>query len=107
MLTSEPLQLVFLVFGAVTLVYACVLFFILPDSPSSAFFLSETDRVKAVDRVKDDVTGVKHNTWKNEQMIEAMLDPQAWFAIIIMLAVNIPNGGIGNVSHQLFSSSSR
>ncbi|KAL2840392.1 MFS general substrate transporter [Aspergillus pseudoustus] len=91
-----PWRLVFIVFGAITLVWALCLVFLLPDSPSTAWFLSESQRVGAVDRVKEDATGVKHNIWKRDQMIEAVKDPKTWFSVLIMLCANIPNGGISN-----------
>ncbi|KAL2830795.1 MFS general substrate transporter [Aspergillus cavernicola] len=91
-----PWRLVFIVFGAITFVWGLCLVFLLPDSPSNAWFLSEPERVGAVDRVKEDITGVKHNKWKKEQMIEAVMDPKTWFSVLIMLCANIPNGGIGN-----------
>lgn len=90
-------QIVFLVFRGITVAWGICLFFLLPDTPSNAWFLSETDRVGAVNRVKEDVTGVKHTKWKKEQMFEALTDPKVWLAVLIMLCVNIPNGGIGNV----------
>lgn len=88
----------FIVFGAVTALYGLILAFILPDSPANAWFLSDTDKIKAVSRVRSDAGGVKHNQWKKEQMIEAFCDPKAWFSVLIMLCNNIPNGGIMNVS---------
>lgn len=76
-----------------------MLFFILPDSPNKAWFLSETDRVNASERVKKDaIGGMEHGKWNMEQMLEALRDPKAWFSVLIMLCANIPNGGIGNVS---------
>ncbi|KAJ5511615.1 Major facilitator superfamily domain general substrate transporter [Penicillium expansum] len=89
-------RIVFLVFGGITVAWGICLFFLLPDTPSNAWFLSEADRVGAVNRVKEDVTGVKHTKWKREQMFEALKDPKVWLAVLIMLCANIPNGGIGN-----------
>ncbi|OJJ07312.1 hypothetical protein ASPVEDRAFT_65730 [Aspergillus versicolor CBS 583.65] len=91
-----PWRLVFIVFGAITLVWGLCLVLLLPDSPSTAWFLSETQRVGAVDRVKEDITGVKHNSWKKDQVIEALKDPKTWFSVLIMLCANIPNRGISN-----------
>lgn len=91
-------QLVFLAFGGLTVVWGSILFFLLPSGPSQAWFLSEEDRKKSIVRIQEDATGVKHDKWKMSQMLEALTDPKAWMTVIIMLATNIPNGGIGNVS---------
>ncbi|PYI00166.1 putative MFS allantoate transporter [Aspergillus ellipticus CBS 707.79] len=91
-----PWRLVFIVFGAITVVWSLILICLLPDSPSKAWFLSNTARVDAVNRVKADAAGVKPTEWKKDQMFEAFRDPKAWLAVLIILAANIPNGGIAN-----------
>jgi MFS transporter, ACS family, allantoate permease len=82
----------------VTLLWGILLFFILPDTPATAWFLTRDDHVKAVERVRDNMTGIKNQEWKREQMIEALRDPKVWLTVITMLSANIPNGGVGNVS---------
>lgn len=64
----------------------------------AAWFLNKGDRVKAIERVQENMTGIKNREWKREQMMEAFTDPKAWLTVIIMLSANIPNGGVGNVS---------
>ncbi|PWY74344.1 MFS general substrate transporter [Aspergillus heteromorphus CBS 117.55] len=91
-----PWRLVFIVFGAITFVWGICLIFLLPDSPAQAWFLSDVDKVSAVNRLKEDITGTKHSKWKKEQMFEALRDPKAWLAVLIMLCANIPNGGISS-----------
>lgn len=63
----------------------------------NAWFLSKEDRIKAVERVRHNMTGIKNNEWKKAQVIEALLDPKTWFIVVLALAVNIPNGGISTV----------
>ncbi|EXJ81045.1 hypothetical protein A1O3_07333 [Capronia epimyces CBS 606.96] len=89
-------KIVFLTFGGLTVVWGAVMFFILPDAPGKAWFFRPEDRPKAVLRINADSTGVKHNKWKMDQFWEALCDPKAWFTALLMLATNIPNGGISN-----------
>lgn len=71
--------------------------FFLPDTPMNARFLSQEDRVKAVERVQENMTGIKNNTWKTSQTIEALLDIKVWLLVLIQLSAQIANGGVHGV----------
>jgi hypothetical protein len=79
-----------------------ICYFTIPDSPMTAKFLSEEDRVKAVERVQDNLTGIKSHQVKRYQVIEALLDPKTWFLALFQFAQNVPNGGVGSVSSYMF-----
>ncbi|RDA89253.1 hypothetical protein CP532_0549 [Ophiocordyceps camponoti-leonardi (nom. inval.)] len=85
---------VFLIFGAVTVVWSVGLFWLLPDLPMSAWFLSPQDRVKAVIRVKDNMTGIKSDKYKWHQCREALLELKTWTLILIVLISHVANGGL-------------
>ncbi|KAF4587152.1 major facilitator superfamily transporter [Ophiocordyceps camponoti-floridani] len=85
---------VFIIFGAVTTAWSMGLFWLLPDVPMTAWFLSPPDRVKAIARVKDNMTGIKNDEFKWRQFREAMLDINAWGMILITLTMNMSNGGL-------------
>jgi hypothetical protein len=91
-------QAVFLVFGGVTTFWSFFIFFLLPDAPQTAWFLTEEDRDKAVKRVEENMTGIKSDQWKMHQCIEALLDIKAWLLFIIQIAGQIANGGVQSVS---------
>ncbi|GME27451.1 MFS allantoate transporter [Neofusicoccum parvum] len=92
----EAWQAVFLIFGAFTLAWSVSLFWSIPDTPTRAWFLKGDDGAKAVARVKENMTGIKNGVWKNEQMLEALKDPQSWLFVLIQFCGNIPNGGVTN-----------
>ncbi|KUJ21321.1 MFS general substrate transporter [Mollisia scopiformis] len=94
----QPWKAVFLIFGAATLTWSCMLFVLLPDTPMKAWFLSNEDRMKAVERVRHNMTGIKNNQWKRSQAVEALLDPKSWLIVLIALCANIPNGAISTFS---------
>jgi MFS family permease len=84
----------FLIFGAITAAWGLVMFFLLPDTPSSTFWLSSTEREMAVRRVTaDGQAGVK-GTFRVSQVIEALRDPTTWFLSLYTFCVNIANGGL-------------
>ncbi|CAI7615524.1 hypothetical protein N7533_008537 [Penicillium manginii] len=91
-----PWKAVFLIFGAITIVWSFVLFYWLPDTPTNARFLSEEDRYKAIRRVQENMTGIKSNEFKMQQFIEALLDLKCWALVFIQLTCSIPNGGVSN-----------
>lgn len=63
----------------------------------TARFLSKEDRVKAVVRVRENMTGIKSDTFQWGQCKEALLDSKAWLIVLIQLCANIPNGGLHSV----------
>ncbi|KAL4816222.1 major facilitator superfamily domain-containing protein [Aspergillus spinulosporus] len=91
-----PWKAVFLIFGAVTIAWAFVLFWWLPDTPMNARFLSADDRRKAVSRVSENMTGIKNDKFKLYQFVEALLDIKCWALVLIQITCSIPNGGVSN-----------
>ncbi|KAG5986229.1 hypothetical protein E4U54_005538 [Claviceps lovelessii] len=90
----EPWKAVFLIFGGVTVAWSAAVFLLLPDTPMTARFLRAQDRTKAVVRVKDNMTGIKDNRVKWNQVREALLDVKTWLIVVETLASNIPNGAV-------------
>jgi hypothetical protein len=64
----------------------------------TAKFLDEQDRIKAVERVAENKTGIKNNVWKLAQAVKATLDVKIWLLVIIQLSTNVANGGVQSVS---------
>lgn len=89
----------FLIYGAVTFVYGLLMFFVIPDSPTNSWFLTQREREVAVHRVLDNKNSVKHeHKFKWDQGKEALMDPQAWLLAISTFASGLPNGGVGSYS---------
>jgi hypothetical protein len=79
-------------------VWAVVLGFFLPDSPTTARFLKEAERMAAVERVRVNQTGVKNNKIRWNQVWEALSDYKIWILFFFQVANCIPNGGLTTVS---------
>ncbi|KAH9991581.1 MFS general substrate transporter [Russula vinacea] len=86
-----PWQWLMIITGTLTLITAASFFFLFPDSPINAWFLTEDERAKAVRRIKDNQTGVENKHFKKEQMIEALTDPKTWLFALFAVFDNIPN----------------
>ncbi|RAH68824.1 MFS transporter [Aspergillus aculeatinus CBS 121060] len=96
-------RLLFLVLGGITSGYAIFLLLVLPDSPSTAFFLSSNERRTATQRMLSNETvdveeapgGAKFH-WN--QVWESVQDPQAWCLVLYTFCVNLANGGLTSFS---------
>ncbi|KAH9958007.1 MFS general substrate transporter [Russula dissimulans] len=93
----EPWQWLMIVTGTLTLITAILFFFLFPDSPTNAWFLTEEERAKAVQRIKENQTGVENKHFKREQMIEALTDPKTWLFALFALLDNIPNSLLNQI----------
>ncbi|KAI0305253.1 MFS general substrate transporter [Multifurca ochricompacta] len=87
----EPWQWLMIITGILTLITAVLFFLLFPDSPTTAWFLTMDERIKAVQRIKENQTGVENKHFKKEQMIEALTDPKTWLFALFSALDNIPN----------------
>ncbi|KAL3444540.1 major facilitator superfamily domain-containing protein [Aspergillus insuetus] len=85
----------YLIFGAVTVLFAIPLLILLPSSPASAIFLSPREREIAVNRTIENKTGIMdERSYKIGQVWDALRDPQVWLMFLYMLSINIANGAV-------------
>ncbi|TRM58593.1 major facilitator superfamily domain-containing protein [Schizophyllum amplum] len=84
-------QWLMIITGIITLITATAFWFFFPDSPTSAWFLTQEERANAVLRIRENQTGVENKQFKKEQMIEALLDPKTWLFALFSALNNIPN----------------
>ncbi|TFK61073.1 MFS general substrate transporter [Pluteus cervinus] len=87
----EPWQWLMIITGILTLLTALAYWFLFPDSPTNAWFLTPAERAIAVRRLKENQTGVENKHFKKEQMIEALLDPKTWLFALFSALDNVPN----------------
>ncbi|KAH8172804.1 major facilitator superfamily protein [Sarocladium implicatum] len=98
-----PWRLLFLVIGAFTLVWGVLLLWRLPDSPTKDNFLSGKDRYIALDRVKDNMTGIENKKLKWYQVREAFTDYKTYALFFFFLCINVPTGGLVTFAAQIVS----
>ena len=82
----------FLILGLLTTIVGISLWWILPDSPINASFLNERQRIIAVERVKDNKTGIKNPEHKREQVWEALTDLKVLLLTGGVFFQNMTNG---------------
>ena len=101
----SPWRYQFAIIGSVTSFWGVLLWFLLPDSPTTASFLSPRLRVVAIERMRFEQIGIENKTIKREQIREAFSDPKTFFYMLAVFAVNLTNGattGFGSIIVQSF-----
>lgn len=91
-------QWLFVALAIITFIWAIVIFWLLPDTPGNAKFLSEPQKVRAVERLRSNQMVVKNNDFQWYQFREALLDPRIWLLCIYLLCVSICSSSIAAVN---------
>ena len=73
--------------------WGIVLFIFLPDSPVNARLLTHRQRRIAVERLRENQTGVENKQFKLYQVREAFMDYKLYLLFLAAVVGNIPNGG--------------
>jgi hypothetical protein len=77
--------------------------FFVPDSPASARFLSASERIVAVERLRSSQTGVRCHKIKMTQIIESLLDVKVWLIFIMMASAYTINGAVSGFGPLIVS----
>lgn len=86
----------FLIIGALCCTWGTVMMIFLPNSPITAKGLSQREKRIAVERLREDQTGVENKSFKPYQLREALLDYKLYLFFTLGIVCNVPNGGISN-----------
>lgn len=81
-------QIIFLFCGLLTVVYAGVVLAFMPDSPMEAKYLTEREKVIAVERLRANQMGVSSGKWRWEHVWESLLDLKTWCWFVIIVAIS-------------------
>lgn len=65
---------------------------------------SEEDKKLMVERVRDNQTGIQNKTFRKEQVIEALKDPQTWCFSLIQILTTLPTSGLGAFANIIIKS---
>jgi hypothetical protein len=87
-------QIIFLFCGLLTVIVSVFVFIFMPDSPMEAKFLTEQEKLIAVERLRMNQMGVASRVWKWDHVFEAFLDLKTWLWFLMLTSISIPSGGI-------------
>lgn len=97
--TSLPSwKLMFLIYGAATIVLGCILLFYLPDTVEKAWFLNETEKsiIKARVAMNQNGISLRNKMYNYNDIYEFLRDPKYYIIVIFILSYGITNSGITN-----------
>ncbi|GJN68466.1 hypothetical protein PLICBS_002509 [Purpureocillium lilacinum] len=97
-------QLLFMVLGLATVVWAACLAKWLPDSPMKAKCFNEDEKRLMVERVRANETGIQNRKYKKPQIKEALTDPVVWCYILLQLTSTLIIGGLSTFSNLIIKS---
>ncbi|KAF4466353.1 allantoate permease [Fusarium albosuccineum] len=100
----KPYQIIFLFFGAITVGVSFLMFFWMPDSPTEAKFLSDEDKVIAIERLRNNQMGVMSREWRFPHVVETLTDLKTWFWVGMMFCISIPSNGISTFGPLIIQS---
>ncbi|KAK8022095.1 allantoin permease [Apiospora rasikravindrae] len=90
-------QTMFLLFGLVTIAVGLLVMAFMPDNPMTARGLTHAERVFAIERVRENQTGIENKRFKWYQARECLVtDPQTWLLALITIASSVPNGAVSS-----------
>jgi MFS family permease len=95
-------QYLYIFAGGLTVLYGIVCYF-LPDSPASAWFFNEEEKVVAIERLRMGQMGVRNHKVKWRQIREAMLDIKVWIISIMMGCAYCVNGAVSGFGPLIVS----
>ncbi|KAF9055155.1 MFS general substrate transporter [Hymenopellis radicata] len=99
-----PYKIIYLLLGGLAIIVGICVLVWLPDSPVHAHFLTEEERIAALERVRDDQGGTENKELKKDQVIEALTDVRTWLIVLTTLMTSVPNGGLSNFSNKIIKS---
>ncbi|KKO97616.1 hypothetical protein THAR02_10284 [Trichoderma harzianum] len=102
--SMKPYQIIFLFFGAVTVAVSGAMFFWMPDSPTEAKFLSDEDKILAIERLRNNQMGVMSREWRIAHFFETLRDPKTWLWVIMIFCISVPSNGISTFGPLIIKS---
>ncbi|KAK4689865.1 MFS transporter, ACS family, allantoate permease, partial [Tremellales sp. Uapishka_1] len=85
---------IFILYGGLTMVCGITMFFFLDATPSTARWLSEDEKVIALERLRDSKVGSEKWAFNKEQLKEAFRDPRIYLVFALLVTTGLPNGGL-------------
>ncbi|KAJ5391450.1 hypothetical protein N7509_006940 [Penicillium cosmopolitanum] len=88
----SPWKWFMVITGVLTVIFGIAVYFLFPDSPLHANFLTYEERAKAILRIKENHSGIEQKLFKRYQFIEALKDPKTWLFFLHAWSQEMANG---------------
>ncbi|TKX18891.1 MFS transporter-like protein 162 [Elsinoe australis] len=97
-------KVMFIVLGLITMCFGAIVCFFVPDTPMTANFFTDQEKVMILEHTKVNQVGVVNRRWRTREIIEALLDIQFWLMFGAILLQGTGGGTITAYSAQLLRS---
>ncbi|KAF7560364.1 hypothetical protein G7046_g3780 [Stylonectria norvegica] len=87
-------QGLFLMYGGLTFCLGIICYFFLAASPTEASWLTEDEKVIALERVRGNKTGTEVEKFNLTHLKEAFLDIRFYMIFMLLVSTGLPNGGL-------------
>lgn len=104
-LALEAWKVLFLATGCFTLALSFALFFQLPDTPATAWFLTDRERKIAMERIRVNQQGFGNKKFKKYQLIESFKDVRTYLYFAHGVLSTVPNGSLTSFGSILLKDS--
>jgi hypothetical protein len=74
--------------GLLTVVYSILILTFMPDSPMEAKFLSERNKVIAVERLRANQMGIISRQWRWDHVWETLYDLKTWVWFFLIVSIS-------------------
>lgn len=81
-------RIMFLSLGLITVVIGLCTFFLLPDTPMKAKWLSDNEKVALLKHVSVNQTGIQSRKFRPKEILEAFCDPQLYLMVVSVVLVS-------------------
>ncbi|KAK7721482.1 hypothetical protein SLS63_009596 [Diaporthe eres] len=78
--------------GGLTVLYGILVWFLFPDNPASAHFLTKEERAQSILRIASNHSGIEQKRFKKGQFFEALRDPKTWLFFLHAWSQEMANG---------------
>lgn len=99
-------KIVYLLLGSMAIIVGLAVIIWMPDSPAHAKFLTEEERIIAIERIRDDQGGTENKKLKKDQLIEALTDLRTWL-IVLSTLLSKCSVGIGIRTYGIHTTAQR
>jgi predicted MFS family arabinose efflux permease len=96
-------QELYIILGVITLAYSFAVFFFMPERPETTRYLTMRMRKCAIERIRENKTGLHDKRWKWYQFREAIMDVRLYIVFLIIITTDIANGVTSNFSSAILS----
>ncbi|KAH9997173.1 MFS general substrate transporter [Xylariaceae sp. FL0662B] len=94
-------QTIFIFCGGLTVLFGVAFLFLMPDSPMEAKYLSEHERLIAVERLRANQMGVASRRWRWDHVVETLTDLKTLLWFLLITSISIASGGISTFGNLI------